>query len=155
MTNLSLNLVESAEMYPDRPALRCEDATTTYQALLDDVARMARFLIDAGIEPGDRVGIILPNSVAFAVVYYGILYAGGVVRADEPPAERPRGHLLPDQYRRRGAVPCAAVFRGCCAAVRRLPARGICRSTIEASSSSSQIVCRCPARLIERSTTPR
>ena len=79
MTNLSLNLVESAEMYPDRPALRCEDTTTTYRALVDDVARMARFLIDAGIEPGDRVGIMLPNSVAFTVVYYGTLYAGGVV----------------------------------------------------------------------------
>ena len=79
MTNLSLNLVESAEMYPNRPALICEDTTTTYKTLVRDVARMARFLIDAGVRPGDRVGIMLPNSVAFAVAYYGILYAGGVV----------------------------------------------------------------------------
>ena len=79
MTNLSLYLAESAEMYPDRPALRCEGVTTTYRALVEYVARLARFLIDAGIGPGDRVGIMLPNSLAFAVVYYGILYAGGVV----------------------------------------------------------------------------
>ena len=34
MTNLSLNLVESAEMYPNRPALICEDTTTTYKTLV-------------------------------------------------------------------------------------------------------------------------
>jgi long-chain acyl-CoA synthetase len=79
MTNLSCNLTAAAEMYPDRPALRCEDTTTTYSALAGYVARLARFLTDAGIEPGDRVGMMLPNTPAFAVVYFGILHAGGVV----------------------------------------------------------------------------
>ena len=36
--------------------------------------------------------------------------------------------------------------------VRTPPARGICRPMIDASPSSSQIVCRSPARLIERTT---
>jgi long-chain acyl-CoA synthetase len=31
------------------------------------------------LNPATRVGIMLPNSLATAVVYYGILYAGGVV----------------------------------------------------------------------------
>ena len=37
MTNLSLHLVESADMYPAGPALRCDGATTTFSELADNV----------------------------------------------------------------------------------------------------------------------
>jgi len=77
--NLSLVLAESASRYPDAVALRCADVTTTYSMLADDVARFADYLIDGGLEPGDRVGVMLPNDAAFAVVLYGVLRAGGVV----------------------------------------------------------------------------
>jgi long-chain acyl-CoA synthetase len=79
MTNLSLDLAESALMNPDTAALRCGDATATYSVLANDVARFADYLIDGGFEAGDRAGIMLPNSLAFAVVFYGVLHAGGVV----------------------------------------------------------------------------
>ena len=79
MTNLSLNLTESAARYPDAAALRCAGVTTTYSMLADDVARFADYLIDGGLKPGDRVGVMLPNGAAFAVVFYGVLRAGGVV----------------------------------------------------------------------------
>ena len=79
MANLSLVLTESASRYPDAAALRCADVTTTYSMLADDVARFADYLIDGGLEPGDRVGVMLPNDAAFAVVFYGVLRAGGVV----------------------------------------------------------------------------
>jgi acyl-CoA synthetase (AMP-forming)/AMP-acid ligase II len=79
MTNLSLNLTESASRYPDAAALRCANVTTTYSMLADDVARFADYLIDGGLGPGDRVGVMLPNGAAFAVVFYGVLRAGGVV----------------------------------------------------------------------------
>ena len=84
MTNLSLNLTESASRYPDAAALRCADVTTSYSMLADDVARFADYLIDGGLEPGDRVGVMLPNGAAFAVVFYGVLRAGGVVVAMSP-----------------------------------------------------------------------
>ena len=32
-----------------------------------------------GCEPGDRVGVMLPNVPYFPVAYYGVLRAGGVV----------------------------------------------------------------------------
>jgi long-chain acyl-CoA synthetase len=79
MTNLSLSLTESAARYPDAAVLRCDDVTTTYSMLAADVASFADYLIDGGLEPGDRVGVILPNGPAFAVVFYGVLHAGGVV----------------------------------------------------------------------------
>ena len=40
---------------------------------------MAGLLRDRGLEPGDRVGIMLPNVPEFAIAYYGVLRAGGVV----------------------------------------------------------------------------
>ena len=79
MTNLSLFLAESARRYPDAAALRCDNATTTYSVLATDAARAADYLIDRGLESGDRAGLMLPNSPAFAALFYGVLHAGGVV----------------------------------------------------------------------------
>src|SRR5262245_60374624 len=79
MTNLSVYLAESAKKYPDASALVCDEATTSYSALDNDVARFADYLTYGGLEPGDRVGVMLPNGPEFAVVFYGVLHAGGVV----------------------------------------------------------------------------
>src|SRR5271157_971990 len=84
MTNLSLYLVESADMYPDRPALRCDGATTTFSELADNAARFAAYLGDRGLRPGDRVGVMLPNGPEFAIVFYGVLHAGAVVVPMDP-----------------------------------------------------------------------
>src|SRR5271166_3429724 len=78
MTNLSLCLTETAARYPDAAALRCDGAATTYSSLALDVARFADYLIDGGLEPGDRVGIMLRDRPEFAVVFYAVLCAGGV-----------------------------------------------------------------------------
>jgi long-chain acyl-CoA synthetase len=77
--NLACMLVETAERYPDRPAIRLDDAVLTYRELGDATARAAGLLRAKGVGPGDRVGLMLPNVPAFAVAYYGILRAGGVV----------------------------------------------------------------------------
>lgn len=78
MINLSQNLTESASMYPDHPAVRMDDHVLTYAALDDAASRMVTLLRGNGLEPGDRVGLMLPN-LQFAISYYGILRAGGVV----------------------------------------------------------------------------
>ena len=79
MTNLALNLVEAARMYPDRPAVRLDDDVLTYTALDEASARLAQLLRAHRVAPGDRVGIMLPNVPEFAVAYYGVLRAGGTV----------------------------------------------------------------------------
>ena len=84
MTNLSLSLTESAARYPDAAVLRYDGVTTTYSMLAADVARFADYVIDGGLEPDGRVGVMLPNGPAFAVVFYGVLRAGGVVVAMNP-----------------------------------------------------------------------
>ncbi len=84
MTNLSLYLVESADMYPDGPALRCDGVTTTFSELADNAARFAAYLGDRGLRPGDRVGVMLANRPEFAMVFYGVLHAGAVVVPMDP-----------------------------------------------------------------------
>ena len=78
MPNLSLKLVESARNFPDRIALRCDDLSYTFAEFDAAAARVATFLDHEGIEPGDRVGLMLPNSPVFALAYYGITRRGAV-----------------------------------------------------------------------------
>ncbi len=78
-SNLAEILTETAAEHGDRPALKLDDTVVTYALLDDGSARVAAMLADKGIEPGDRVGIMLPNVPYFGVIYYGILRAGGVV----------------------------------------------------------------------------
>ncbi|HYB29168.1 MAG TPA: long-chain fatty acid--CoA ligase [Solirubrobacteraceae bacterium] len=77
--NLAYNLTNTAEQHPTRPALRLEEDVLTYAELDDATARVAGFLREHGVEPGDRVGIMLPNVPEFAIAYYGVLRAGGIV----------------------------------------------------------------------------
>jgi long-chain acyl-CoA synthetase len=79
MTNVSLYLTESADMYPGAPALRCDGATTTHSELADQAARLAAYLAERGVQPGDRVGIMLASRPEFAAAFYGVLHAGAVV----------------------------------------------------------------------------
>jgi long-chain acyl-CoA synthetase len=77
--NLASNLTRTADVHPDRPAIRLGDTTRTYRQLDQDSARVAGLLSERGVRPGDRVAIMLPNLPDFAVTYFGVLRAGGVV----------------------------------------------------------------------------
>ena len=79
MTNLSVFLTASAGMRPGAAALRWGDVTTSFSVLSSDVARFADYLVDAGLRLDDRVAVMLPNRPELAVVFYGVLQAGGVV----------------------------------------------------------------------------
>jgi long-chain acyl-CoA synthetase len=77
--NLASIVTESAAKVPGNPAIRLGDTELTYAALDDLSARMATSLRDKGLQPGDRVGVMLPNVPQFPVAYYGVLRAGCVV----------------------------------------------------------------------------
>ncbi len=77
--NLALALNETAARYPDHPAVRLDDTTLSYAELDQASARVTRLLRLEGFQPGDRAAVMLPNVPQFAVVYYGVLRAGGVV----------------------------------------------------------------------------
>ena len=77
--NLASILSASAERSPDSPAIRLGEVELSYAELDDRSARLATLLREKGMQPGDRVGVMLPNVPEFPVSYYGVLRAGGVV----------------------------------------------------------------------------
>jgi long-chain acyl-CoA synthetase len=79
MTNLACNLIEASRRHPERVALRLDEIEVPYTGLDAASARFAGLLVARGLRPGDRVGVMLPNVPYFAIAYYGVLRAGGVV----------------------------------------------------------------------------
>ncbi|HTQ20664.1 long-chain fatty acid--CoA ligase [Mycobacterium sp.] len=77
--NLASNLIDTVSRHGSRTAIKLDDVELTYSALDEGSARVAGLLRAKGVRPGDRVGIMLPNSPYFALVYYGALRAGSVV----------------------------------------------------------------------------
>src|SRR3954453_4844886 len=77
--NLASILTETAERSPDRVAIKLDDFELSYQLLNEATARVAGLLESKGVEPGDRVGIMLPSVPHFPVAFYGALRAGAVV----------------------------------------------------------------------------
>src|SRR3954447_14063433 len=79
MTNLATIATETAERIPDGIAYKLDDTEVSWQAVDEGTARVAGLLQSKGFEPGDRVGIMLPNVPYFPIAYYGVLRAGGTV----------------------------------------------------------------------------
>lgn len=77
--NLAAHLVATASEHGSRTAITCRDEAWTYADLDAASARVAGMLAGAGIVPGSRVAVMLPNVPEFAAAYYGALRAGAVV----------------------------------------------------------------------------
>ncbi len=86
---LGQELEGSANRYPGNTALHLVlkylplgvtlQSKMTYRELDLATNRFARALRNLGIKPGDRVGIMLPNTPAYVIAFFGISKAGCVV----------------------------------------------------------------------------
>ena len=77
--NLAALMTTSATRHGDRTAIREEGIALTYAGLDRATTLVAGLLGSRGIQPGDRVGVMLPNVAYFPIVYYGALRAGAAV----------------------------------------------------------------------------
>jgi acyl-CoA synthetase (AMP-forming)/AMP-acid ligase II len=77
--NLAFILSESAHAAPDKPVAVFDGGQLTYRQLDQASDRLAANLASAGIGPGDRVALQLPNIPQFLISYFGILKAGAAV----------------------------------------------------------------------------
>ncbi|HEX4657723.1 MAG TPA: long-chain fatty acid--CoA ligase [Streptosporangiaceae bacterium] len=79
MANLISALDRVAAERAAHPAVRMDDLMLDYSELREAAGRVTSLLSSAGVAPGDRVGIMLPNVPAFPIAFYGALAAGAVV----------------------------------------------------------------------------
>lgn len=72
-------LEDTAEKWPDRPALQFMGRRIDYRELNAHVNRAAKGLQKLGVGPGVHVGLYLPNSPQYVISFYAVLKAGGTV----------------------------------------------------------------------------
>lgn len=77
-------LEDAAAKFPGRIACHYYSQTLTYAELLSQARRLKGVLLEAGLKPGDRVGVLLPNLPEYLVTLFGTWLAGGVVVALSP-----------------------------------------------------------------------
>lgn len=71
-------LARTAERQPGKTAIISKDEELTFSALNERVHVLAAHLQRQGIEPGDRVGVLLPNSTAIPLSYFATQKVGAV-----------------------------------------------------------------------------
>ena len=93
-------VLEVASRYPERAAIDFFARQLTYTELAEDMRRAAGALHQAGVRPGDRVALVMPNCPQHAVAVLGTMLLGAVVVEHNPLA--PSGELE-GEYERHGA----------------------------------------------------
>ncbi|MBO2454033.1 long-chain fatty acid--CoA ligase [Actinomadura barringtoniae] len=104
--NLATILRETATATPGHAACRTADADVTFAELDALSDRYAAGLAAAGLRPGDKVAVQLPNGVEFLTAYFGILKAGMVMVPMNPLlTEREVEHQMTDSGARLMVTP--------------------------------------------------
>ena len=101
MANIADLLSQSGDLRPDDVAIKVDESQLSYAELDRAAARVAGLLRGKGVQPGDRVGIMLPNVAHFALCYYGALRVGAAIVPMNPLLkEREVGFYLGDSEAR-------------------------------------------------------
>ena len=72
-------LAEITARFPERTALIAGDQRVTYSQLAEEVARFSRALLASGIQPGDRVAILMGNRPEWIVAALATCSIGGTM----------------------------------------------------------------------------
>jgi len=74
----------AVKKHRSKVALEFFGATTKYDELGEQIARVAGALRRAGVRPGDRVALVLPNCPQHVVAFYAVLRLGAIVVEHNP-----------------------------------------------------------------------
>ena len=77
-------LKRSAKRFPDKMALSFQGYQITFSKLDEMVDRFATCLIDFGIQKGDSVAILLPNTIPCVVAYFASMRIGAITVMNNP-----------------------------------------------------------------------
>ena len=76
--NILEPFLESVRDRPERLAVVCDPYKQTYEEMGDLVGKIARAFRDRGVESGDKVAYLMPNSIELVAVYLDIQKIGAV-----------------------------------------------------------------------------
>lgn len=77
------------------------ESSITYRQLGERAQAVAHGLSRRGLEPGERIAVMLPTSAAFFIAFFGVLYAGGVPTPIYPPTRLSR---IEEHLRRQAGI---------------------------------------------------
>lgn len=79
MLNVATLLETTTRRTPTKTAIIYETVKMTYAEVNGAANMIANGLVRAGVEPGDKIALLLPNIPQFAIAYYAILKVGAIV----------------------------------------------------------------------------
>jgi len=74
-------LEDSAERFPDKEAFFAQGHWYSYSHIERQANQLARFLIEQGLERGERVAFSIENSLEYVITYYAVLKTGAITVA--------------------------------------------------------------------------
>ncbi|HEY4601127.1 MAG TPA: long-chain-fatty-acid--CoA ligase [Cerasibacillus sp.] len=77
-------LKDAASIYKEKKALHFMGKEMSFQEVYDQSIRFASYLQQLGVQKGDRVAVMLPNSPQAVISYYGSLLVGAIVVQTNP-----------------------------------------------------------------------
>lgn len=77
-------LSEAGEEANDQIAIHFMGKELTYAEMMRSAKRLGAYLQKVGIEKGDRIAVMLPNTPQAAIAFYGVLYAGAIIVQTNP-----------------------------------------------------------------------
>ncbi|UCG05944.1 MAG: AMP-binding protein [Desulfobacterales bacterium] len=77
--NIGSLFARHAQYRPNHPAFVFEDQRLTWRELNNSINRLANAMLDLGIQKGDKVATILPNSLELFETLWAVAKTGGVV----------------------------------------------------------------------------
>lgn len=92
--NLTHTIENSARLHPDRLAFCCGQDSLSYNELNVKTKQVATYLINAGVQKGDRIGIYMDRCIETAIAVYGIMKAGASYVPLDPSAPHSRTSFL-------------------------------------------------------------
>uniref|UniRef100_A0A8C4PYJ5 Medium-chain acyl-CoA ligase ACSF2, mitochondrial n=1 Tax=Eptatretus burgeri TaxID=7764 RepID=A0A8C4PYJ5_EPTBU len=79
-------LERAAQLWPERDALVFlnEGERCTFQQVLEKVEKLAQGFLTLGLQPGDRIGVLGPNSLSWVLTQLAAAYAGIILVTVNP-----------------------------------------------------------------------
>jgi crotonobetaine/carnitine-CoA ligase len=72
-------LMDQVQVSPDRPFIRCGTDVSTYGEVHVAAGRAAGALTELGVANGDLVALMLPNTIQYVELFFGMAYRGAAV----------------------------------------------------------------------------